>query len=147
MLLNLSILNFIIFEKIFLDFTDGFNVFTGETGAGKSMIIDSLNLLLGGKSNKGFVRKDCDKATVQGSFYIEENSPLLSILAEQGIETEDGTIIITRDVMDNGRSTARINNVLINISFLKMIARYLLDIHGQYEQQSILDSGEHILIY
>jgi DNA repair protein RecN (Recombination protein N) len=146
MLLNLSILNFIIFEKIFLDFTDGFNVFTGETGAGKSMIIDSLNLLLGGKSNKGFVRKDCDKATVQGSFYIEENSPLLSILAEQGIKTEDGTIIITRDVMDNGRSTARINDVLINISFLKMIARYLLDIHGQYEQQSILDSGEHILI-
>lgn len=146
MLLNLSILNFIIFEKIFLDFTDGFNVFTGETGAGKSMIIDSLNLLLGGKSNKGFVRKYCDKATVQGSFYIEENSPLLSLLAEQGIETEDGTIIITRDVMDNGRSTARINDVLINISFLKMIARYLLDIHGQYEQQSILDSGEHILI-
>ncbi|MDP3387493.1 MAG: DNA repair protein RecN [Eubacteriales bacterium] len=146
MLLNLSILNFIIFEKIFLDFTDGFNVFTGETGAGKSMIIDSLNLLLGGKSNKGFVRKDCDKATVQGSFYIEENSPLLPILAEQGIGTEDGTIIITRDVMDNGRSTARVNDVLINISFLKVIARYLLDIHGQYEQQSILDSGEHILI-
>lgn len=146
MLLNLSILNFIIFEKIFLDFTDGFNVFTGETGAGKSMIIDSLNLLLGGKSNKGFVRKDCDKATVQGSFYIEENSPLLALLAEHGIETEDGTIIITRDVMDNGRSTARINDVLINISFLKIIARYLLDIHGQYEQQSILDNTEHILI-
>lgn len=146
MLLNLSILNFIIFEKIFLDFTDGFNVFTGETGAGKSMIIDSLNLLLGGKSNKGFVRKDCDKATVQGSFYIEENSPLMALFAEQGIRTEDGTIIITREIMDNGRSTARINNVLINISFLKTIARYLLDIHGQYEQQSILDSGEHILI-
>lgn len=146
MLLNLSILNFIIFEKIFLDFTDGFNVFTGETGAGKSMIIDSLNLLLGGKSNKGFVRKDCDKATVQGSFYIEENSPLLALLAEQGIETEDGTIIITRDVMDNGRSTARINEILINISFLKKISRYLLDIHGQYEQQSILDSSEHIQI-
>ncbi|HAE41789.1 MAG TPA: DNA repair protein RecN [Clostridiales bacterium] len=146
MLLNLSILNFIIFEKIFLDFTDGFNVFTGETGAGKSMIIDSLNLLLGGKSNKGFVRKDCDKATVQGSFYIEENSPLLALLAEQGIETEDGTIIITRDVMDNGRSTARINDILINISFLKKISRYLLDIHGQYEQQSILDSSEHIQI-
>lgn len=146
MLLNLSILNFIIFEKIFLDFTDGFNVFTGETGAGKSMIIDSLNLLLGGKSNKGYVRKDCDKATVQGSFYIEENSPLLALLAEQGIETEDGTIIITRDVMDNGRSTARINDILINISFLKKISRYLLDIHGQYEQQSILDSNEHIQI-
>ncbi|HBH11840.1 MAG: DNA repair protein RecN [Clostridiales bacterium 38_11] len=146
MLLNLSILNFIIFEKIFLDFTDGFNVFTGETGAGKSMIIDSLNLLLGGKSNKGFVRKDCDKATIQGSFYIEENSPLMALFAEQGIRTEDGTIIITREIMDNGRSTARINNVLINISFLKTIARYLLDIHGQYEQQSILDSGEHILI-
>ena len=146
MLLNLSVMNFIIFEKIFIDFTKGFNVFTGETGAGKSMIIDSLNLLLGGKSNKNFVRNGSSKAVVQGSFFIEKKSPLVDILAENNIDVEDGTIIITREVHNNGRSTARINDIMINISYLKRISKYLLDIHGQYEQQSILSSDEHIII-
>lgn len=146
MLLNLSVMNFIIFEKIFIDFTEGFNVFTGETGAGKSMIIDSLNLLLGGKSNKNFVRNGSSKAVVQGSFFIEKKSPLVDILTENNIDVEDGTIIITREVHKNGRSTARINDIMINISYLKRISKYLLDIHGQYEQQSILSSDEHIII-
>jgi DNA repair protein RecN (Recombination protein N) len=146
MLLNLSILNFIIFEKIFIDFTEGFNVFTGETGAGKSMIIDSMNLLLGGKSNKNFVRKGCNKATVQGSFYIEKNSPLISLLQDNDIEADDNTIIITREIYDNGRSVAKINDIMINLSFLKSASKHLLDIHGQYEQQSILNSDEHIII-
>jgi DNA repair protein RecN (Recombination protein N) len=139
-------MNFIIFEKIFIDFTEGFNVFTGETGAGKSMIIDSLNLLLGGKSNKNFVRNGSSKAVVQGSFFIEKKSPLVDILAENNIDIEDSTIIITREVHINGRSTARINDIMINISYLKRISKYLLDIHGQYEQQSILNSDEHIII-
>ena len=146
MLLNLSVMNFIIFEKIFIDFTEGFNVFTGETGAGKSMIIDSLNLLLGGKSNKNFVRKGSSKAVVQGSFFIEKNSPLVHILEENNIDLDDNTIIISREVHSNGRSTARINDIMINISYLKRISKYLLDIHGQYEQQSILNKDEHILI-
>lgn len=146
MLLNLSVMNFIIFEKIFIDFTDGFNVFTGETGAGKSMIIDSLNLLLGGKSNKNFVRKGSSKAVVQGSFFVEENSPLVPVLSDNNIDVEDNTIIITREVHENGRSTARINDIMINISYLKRISKYLLDIHGQYEQQSILNREEHIVI-
>ncbi|SHI69880.1 DNA repair protein RecN (Recombination protein N) [Dethiosulfatibacter aminovorans DSM 17477] len=146
MLLNLSVMNFIIFEKIFIDFTEGFNVFTGETGAGKSMIIDSLNLLLGGKSNKNFVRKGSSKAVVQGSFFVEENSPLVSLLSDNNIDVEDNTIIITREVHGNGRSTARINDIMINISYLKRISKHLLDIHGQYEQQSILNRDEHIVI-
>lgn len=146
MLLNLSVINFIIFEKIFIDFTEGFNVFTGETGAGKSMIIDSLNLLLGGKSNKNFVRKGSSKAVVQGSFFIEKNSPLIDILTDNNIDMDENTIIITREVHSNGRSTARINDIMIHISYLKKISKYLLDIHGQYEQQSILNNDEHIVI-
>lgn len=146
MLLNLSILNFIIFEKIFIDFTEGFNVFTGETGAGKSIIIDSLNLLLGGKSNKNLVRNECEKAIIQGSFFINDYSGLIQILNENNIELEENTIIISREIFTNGRSTAKINGVLVNISFLKLISKYLLDIHGQYEQQSILNADEHIII-
>jgi DNA repair protein RecN (Recombination protein N) len=146
MLLHLSILNFIIFEKIFMDFTEGFNVFTGETGAGKSMIIDSINLLLGGKSSKDFVRKGCQKTTVQGSFSIEPHSQLNEILRNHQIESEDDTLIITREIFDNGRSLAKINDTMVNLSFLKSISRHLLDIHGQYDQQSILDSNEHIII-
>jgi DNA repair protein RecN (Recombination protein N) len=146
MLLELSILNFIIFEKIHLSFTDGFNVFTGETGAGKSMIIDSLHLLLGGKSHRDYVRKNSDKAIVQGYFLIESQSGLMDLLADQGILTEEDTILITREIYPNGRSIARINDVMVNISFLKKIAKHLLDIHGQYDQQSILNKEEHIVI-
>ncbi len=147
MLLNLSVANFIIFKSIHLDFSEGFNVFTGETGAGKSMIIDSLHLLLGGKSNKSYVRRQSDKATIQGTFWIDQQSPLILLLKDQGIPLdEDDQVIIIREIYDNGRSTARINGTLVNISFLKQISRYLLDIHGQYEQQSILDSEEHRVI-
>ena len=146
MLANLSISNFIIFDNIEVDFFKGFNAFTGETGAGKSMIIDAVLQLLGEKSNRNFVGNNNDTAIVQGLFFVE-NKDLEECLRRNDVEfdSENG-IIINRKIYNTGRSTAKINGTLVNINFLKEIREYLIDVHGQYEQQSILDKDKHIEI-
>src|SRR6056297_2733703 len=144
MLANLSISNFIIFDNIEVDFFKGFNAFTGETGAGKSMIIDAVLQLLGEKSNRNFVGNNNDTAIVQGLFFVE-NKDLEERLRRNDVDfdSENG-IIINRKIYNTGRSTAKINGTLVNINFLKEIREYLIDVHGQYEQQSILDKEKHI---
>ncbi|MDW7667607.1 MAG: DNA repair protein RecN [Bacillota bacterium] len=146
MLANLSISNFIIFDNIEVDFFKGFNAFTGETGAGKSMIIDAVLQLLGEKSNRNFVGNKKDTAVVQGLFFVG-NHHLEKLLKENDVEFDRETgIVISRKIYNTGRSTAKINGTLVNINFLKEIREYLIDVHGQYEQQSILDKEKHIEI-
>ena len=146
MLANLSISNFIIFDNIEVDFFKGFNAFTGETGAGKSMIIDAVLQLLGEKSNRNFVGNKKDTAVVQGLFFVR-NDNLERLLKENDVEFDKETgIVISRKIYNTGRSTAKINGTLVNINFLKEIREYLIDVHGQYEQQSILDKDKHIEI-
>jgi len=146
MLANLTISNFIIFDQIEVDFFKGFNAFTGETGAGKSMIIDAVLQLLGEKANRNFVGAKKDTALVQGLFFIDDPK-LKELIIKNDIEYEEGSgIVISRKIYNTGRSTAKINGTLVNINFLKDIREFLIDVHGQYEQQSILDKEKNISI-
>ena len=144
MLLELHIENFLLIVEEKVSFLPGFNVLSGETGAGKSIIIDALSLALGSKSNKNFVRRGKDKADIQATFLIEENDRIKGMLTEHGINTEDDLLILNREIFGTGKSISRINGRIIPLSFIKQIGNQLLDIHGQHEHQSLLYSENHL---
>jgi DNA repair protein RecN (Recombination protein N) len=147
MLCEIRIQNFAIIDKLDIRLAPGFNVITGETGAGKSIIIDAVELLLGGKADPGFVRAGNDKATIEGIFKLPEHAQaeVRTALEEEGIELEaPDEVILTREIRSNGRSTCRINGSTVSIQFMKQIGGDLVDIHGQSEHLSLLNPKEHI---
>ena len=144
MLRSLSIRNFAIIDRLDLEFGDGFNVLTGETGAGKSIIMDALNLILGGRSGSEMVRGGAKSASIDAGFDIGGSPELLALLAEMGLEAEDDLLLITRDVAAGGKSSARIAGRPVTIAQLREIGDWLVDLHGQHEHQSLLASPRHI---
>ena len=144
MLLELEITNFALIDNLKVEFQRGLNILTGETGAGKSIIIDALNMVVGDRADREFVRTGSTKCRIQAVFSINQTEDLINILNDNGIDLEDDTLIINREIHVNGRSVSRINGVIINQSFLKLVAEYLIDIHGQHEHQSLLNSTNHI---
>ncbi|GCF07665.1 DNA repair protein RecN [Dictyobacter arantiisoli] len=191
MLIELTIKDFAIIDRLQIRLNRTFNVFTGETGAGKSIIIDAVNALLGGKIGAEFVRAGCERATVEGVFSVEglaqlpadwlpfdesvevddtASSPLLSLiehteqassaarsahsadaqlalaalLQEYDLEPEDGQLILTRDIFRSGRTVARINGRALSLHVLQQVASWLVDIHGQSENMSLLRPDQHI---
>lgn len=143
MLLELNIENFVLIENVNVNFTEGFNVLSGETGAGKSIIIDAIGLALGGKSSKNYVRTGKDKAVIQTVFTFEDEK-LKTFLSEYGIDSEDNIIILNREIFGTGKSISRINGRIVQLSFAKKIAKLLIDIHGQHEHQSLLYIENHM---
>ncbi|HFU4024397.1 TPA: DNA repair protein RecN [Streptococcus suis] len=143
MLLDISIKNFAIIEEVSLTFDKGMTVLTGETGAGKSIIIDAMNLMLGARATTDVIRHGCPKAEIEGLFSLEHNRALEQVLEEQGIEVTD-ELIIRREILQNGRSVSRINGQLVNLSVLKQVGQYLVDIHGQHDQEELMKSQHHI---
>lgn len=143
MLLELNIENFILIENINIAFTKGLNVMSGETGAGKSIVIDAVNLVLGEKSNKEYVRTGKEKAVIQAVFDIS-SIDIKTLLDEYGIDCEDNILIFTREIYGTGRSLGRINGRLVQLSLMKKIGKMLIDIHGQHEHQSLLYSENHL---
>ncbi|MTI65446.1 MAG: DNA repair protein RecN [Firmicutes bacterium] len=145
MLRELNIKNFAIIDELNLNFTKGFNVLTGETGAGKSIIIDAVGLALGGRSTKEFVRTGKDKAVIEALFDLKDKVSTDKILLEFGIEREpDGVILLTREIHNSGRSTSRINGRTVTLNMLRKLTKNLVDIHGQHEHQSLLSWENHI---
>jgi DNA repair protein RecN (Recombination protein N) len=147
MLEELRIQNFAIIDKLELTFASGFNVITGETGAGKSIIIDAVELILGGKADAGFVRAGAEKAVVEGSFALNKATKALvqPILEREEMEGDDPDYItITREVRSNGRSTARVNGVTVSQDVLRAIGDLLVDVHGQSEHLSLLNPRSHL---
>lgn len=142
MLLQININNFALIEKLSIDFTKGFNVLSGETGAGKSILIDAINFVLGEKFNKDFIRTGEEKTSVEAIFFIENNKTKI-LLEELDIEFED-ILIINRETFYNGKSIVKVNGKSILVSTLKQISKTLIDIHGQHENQNLLDSSNHI---
>ena len=143
MLLEISIQNFAIIEEISLNFSNGMTVLTGETGAGKSIIIDAMNMMLGARASSEVIRHGAEKAVIQGLFSVDADSPLKEDLAEQGIDwLED--MVIRREIFPNGRSVARVNGQMVNLSFLKKIGQSLVDIHGQHDQEELMRPQLHI---
>ncbi|HFH9838051.1 TPA: DNA repair protein RecN [Streptococcus suis] len=143
MLLDISIKNFAIIEEVSLTFDKGMSVLTGETGAGKSIIIDAMNLMLGARATTDVIRHGCPKAEIEGLFSLEHSRALEQILEEQGIEVTD-ELIIRREILQNGRSVSRINGQLVNLSILKQVGQYLVDIHGQHDQEELMKAQYHI---
>ena len=148
MLEELRIQNFAIIDQLDLRFAPGFNVITGETGAGKSIMIDALELLLGGKSDSAFVRAGADRALVEGVFTLDARAQaiLLPILERESL-LEDGSadfIVLTREIRDSGRSMARVNGITVRVEILREIGEILVDVHGQSEHLSLLKAGTHI---
>lgn len=143
MLHRITIKNIALIDHAEIDFDAGFNVLTGETGAGKSIIIDSLNLILGERADKNLVRTGTDKAFVEGIFTVK-NDEINNKLRSLGIEAEDGLLILSRELFADGRSIARINSHTVTLSALKEITAQLADIHGQHEHQALLNPDNHI---
>lgn len=142
MLLQLNIMNFALIEKLSIDFSNGFNVLSGETGAGKSILIDAINFVLGGKFNKNLIRVGEDKTVVEAVFSIE-NPKTLEVLEELDINDE-GVVILTRESFSSGKTIAKVNNKTLLLSKVKQVSETLIDIHGQHENQNLLDSSKHI---
>ena len=143
MLLEISIKNFAIIESISLNFEQGMTVLTGETGAGKSIIIDAMNMMLGARATTEVIRHGAPKAEIEGLFSIENNRALEEIFDEQGLELSD-EIIIRREILQNGRSISRINGQMVNLSVLRTIGQQLVDIHGQHDQEELMRPHRHI---
>ena len=143
MLLEISIKNFAIIESISLNFEKGMTVLTGETGAGKSIIIDAMNMMLGARATTEVIRHGAPKAEIEGLFSIESNRALEEIFDEQGLELSD-EIIIRREILQNGRSISRVNGQMVNLSVLRTIGQQLVDIHGQHDQEELMRPNRHI---
>ena len=143
MLLEISIKNFAIIEAISLNFEKGMTVLTGETGAGKSIIIDAMNMMLGARATTDVIRHGALKAEIEGLFSIENSLPLQEIFDEQGIDLGD-EIIIRREILQNGRSVSRVNGQMVNLSVLRAIGQHLVDIHGQHDQEELMRPQLHI---
>ena len=135
--------NFILIDQLHLDFTKGFSVFTGETGAGKSLLIDAISLLCGSRASAEYVAQGKEYALVEGVFSLDENHPVLHELDEMGIELEDD-LIITRKITCDGKSSVKINHRSVSLSMLKTIMSQMIDIHSQHDTQYLLNSKSHL---
>lgn len=148
MLEEIRISNFAIIDRLELGFGQGLNVITGETGAGKSIIIDAVDLLLGGKAEASMVRAGADKAIIEGTFSLSETAESLinPVLERDELVDDNGTdaITISREIRANGRSSARVNGVTVNLEVLSEIGDLLVDVHGQSAHLSLLRPSHHI---
>ena len=144
MLQELSVKNFAIISSLQLEFQMGMTVLTGETGAGKSIIIDAMGLLTGGRGSSDYIRQGANKCTLEGFFSMPKSQELKQLLEELGIETEEDSLVIQRDISASGKNVCRVNGRIVNITNLKRIGEYLVDIHGQNEHQELMQSERHI---
>ena len=145
MLTELSIRNLAVIEQVHLRFKSGFHVLTGETGAGKSIIIDALSLLIGGRGSAELVRFGGEKAEIEGMFELTCDHPVWHILQTLGIDADfEEHLLIRREITASGKSSSRINGQLVNLSMLREAGDFLINIHGQHEHQSLLKVDQHI---
>ena len=144
MLESIKIVNLALIDKSVINFTDGFNVLTGETGAGKSLIVDALLFLTGIRADKTLIKSGEDFAKVEGVFSIDDSIlELNDILKSIDIENE-GTLIISRYFSVNGKNECRVNGEIVTLNILRKISYYLIDIFGQNDSQVLLDSNNHL---
>ncbi len=143
MLERLHIKNIAVIDEAEIEFNNGFNVLTGETGAGKSIIIDSINMVLGERTSKTIIRNGEKKAVVEALFSID-NKEILNTLEKNGFDVDDGTVILYRDLNTDGKSLCKINGSMTTASGIREIANMLINIHGQQDNQSLLTPSSHI---
>ena len=140
MLQELNVEGYAVVAKLRIRFQPGLNLLTGETGSGKSIVVDALSLLLGARAATEVIRPGCRRARIAGVFEVTETPALTTLLSESAVELEQGELIVERDVLDNGKSRAYVNGRLVTLGFLRSLAPLLGDIHGQHEQQSLFSA-------
>ena len=143
MLKSLFIRNIALIEKLQIDFHPGMNVLSGETGAGKSIIVDSINLVLGERADRGLIRSGCDRASVEAQLDISACNAALAFLESQQLPREE-ELILFREITSTGRNTCRINGVVVPLTTLRGLTELLVDVHGQHEHQRLMDSKNHL---
>lgn len=144
MLRQLLIRNVALVDELTVNFDRGLNVLTGETGAGKSIIVDSVNFLIGARADKDMIRHGTEKAYVEGTFDVSGNQGLLALLLDNDMQADEDCIYLSRELHASGRSVCRIGGMAVNLALLKAVAATLIDIHGQHEHQSLLNDRNHL---
>ncbi|MBR0465042.1 MAG: DNA repair protein RecN [Clostridia bacterium] len=146
MLLEMNIRNIALIDRLRIEFQEGLNVLTGETGAGKSIVIDSVNLALGGRADRDLIRSGADKASVQAVFDVRGHERVLSQLNEWGYETDDGLLAVSREMSASGRNLCRIAGEVATLSQLRQLTGLLVELHGQHEHQELMSPARHLAI-
>ncbi|MDK2784351.1 MAG: repair protein RecN [Bacillota bacterium] len=144
MLEALAVHNFALIDNLSLEFEPGLNVLTGETGAGKSIIIDALGVALGERASADYIRSGANSARVEACFSFPRGHPVERVLEAQGIPAEENTLVLTRELNSSGRNVCRVNSHLVTTAQLREIASLLVDIHGQHQHQRLLQPGTHL---
>lgn len=144
MLESLTIKNYALLADVEIEFSSGLNILTGETGAGKSIVVGALSTILGERVDTAVVRDDSSKAVVEGIFRINNNDLILRFLQKNDLMTDDSQLILRREILSNGRSRAFINDTPVQLSRLQELGDYLVDLHGQHDHQSLLKTKKHL---
>ncbi|MDQ0058279.1 DNA repair protein RecN [Paenibacillus harenae] len=145
MLRELSIRNLAVIEEVHVTFHHGFHVLTGETGAGKSILIDALSLVVGGRGSADMVRYGSDKAEMEAMFDLPSNHPVWRVLEKQGVNaSSEEMLVVRRELSSQGKSSSRVNGQLVTMTMLREIGECLVNIHGQHEHQSLLRTEQHL---
>ena len=144
MLRELRIRNFAVIESVTVAFGPGLNVLTGETGAGKSMLIDAILLVRGARAQTDVIRTDAETATVEAIFDVETRGPVANVLDEAGLTLEDGQLVVRRELARGGRHRAFVNDSAVTVALLERLGDYLVEVHGQHEHQRLLDPARQL---
>ena len=144
MLRLLRIRNFALIRELEIEFGDGLNLLTGETGSGKSILVDAFGMLLGERSSQDMIRSGSDSAVIEGMFETESEGELPRLLSDAGFENEENILLVRREISMSGRNRVFINGHLATLNLLKSIGECLADIHGQQDQKSLLDLPTHL---
>ena len=144
MLVELTIKNIALIESLRIEFAQGFNVLTGETGAGKSIVVDSISLALGGRADRDMIRTGAERGMVQALFDVSGNPRAQAVLKGLDIEAEDGLVAIRRELSRSGRNICRVGDVVVPLNTLKQLTATLMDIHGQHEHQTLMNPAKHL---
>src|SRR6266446_3402399 len=144
MLRELRIRNFAVIESVAVEFRPGLNVLTGETGAGKSMLIDAILLVLGARAQTDVIRSDADAATVEAVFDVEPRGAVAATLDEAGLAPDDGVLVARRELSRSGRHRAFVNDAAVTVALLERLGDALVEVHGQHEHQRLLEPARQL---
>ena len=144
MLVSMTVRNIALIEHLQIDFQKGMQVLSGETGAGKSIIVDSINLVLGERADRGLIRSGCERASVEALIDVSDAPGVEAVLEEQQLEAEGGLISIQREISTGERNICRVCGVIVPLAYLRRLTGLLVDIHGQHAHQSLLDAENHM---
>src|ERR671924_1293953 len=144
MLRELRVRNFAVVENVTVAFAPGLNILTGETGAGKSILIDALLLLGGARAQTDVIRADAEAATVEGVFHVPKNGAAAAVLEAAGLTADDDELVIRRELTRAGRHRAFVNDSPVTVALLERLGEHLVDVHGQHEHQRILQQSAQL---